>query len=341
MKLKEFDYSLPKGLIAQHPPQKRGESRMMVLDRKRKAINHRNFSDITDHLERGDCLVLNNTKVIQARLFGKRRTGGKVEIFILHAGENPVTALVRPSVRIKEGEVITLESGDWARVLGRADVGRFIEFDKPLDGILERSGHVPLPPYITRPDEAYDKERYQTVYAQHEGATASPTAGLHFTDEAFRKLEEKGVETAYVTLHVSYGTFAPVLEEDVERHKMHREYFELPESAVNKIKNAKQNGKKVIAVGTTTIRVLESNADKLTTQDPQPITHNGWTNLFIYPGYKFKVADMLLTNFHLPKSTLLMLVSAFAGRDLIFEAYDEAIRKKYRFFSYGDCMLIK
>jgi len=336
MKLSQFDYNLPKELIAQYPTKRRDGSRMMMLDRGRHTYEHKKFADIVGYLNKGDCLVLNNSKVIPARLFGKRKTGGKVEIFILHRDKNPVEALVKPSSRIKEGETIILESGAEAKILSAVGANnylplqaRFIEFNHPINEIL-KTGHIPLPPYISRIDEESDKERYQTVFSKRAGATASPTAGLHFTNEILEKIQEKGVKIVYVTLHVSYGTFAPVLEEDIENHKMHAEYYELPKETAEAIKETKKSKKKVIAVGTTATRVLESGC----------VPKKGWTNLFIYPGYKFKIVDTLLTNFHLPKSTLMMLVSAFAGREFILKAYEEAIHEQYRFFSYGDCMLI-
>jgi S-adenosylmethionine:tRNA ribosyltransferase-isomerase len=333
MKLSEFDYILPKECIAQYPSEQREECRLMVLDRATHKVEHRQFSDIAGYFRKGDCLVLNNTKVIPARLFGKRATGGKVEIFLLHlpSANEAVEALVRPSGRLKEGEKIKLESGDEAEVLGQGEIGRFVKFSRQVSAIIEESGHVPLPPYISRPDEPSDKHDYQTVYAGREGATASPTAGLHFTKELLKKIESLGVKIAYVTLHTNYGTFAPVKSETVEEHKMHRESFELPEETSEVIRETKKNGGRVFAVGTTTTRVLESCVGSAATGD---------TNLFIYPGYKFKVVDHLITNFHLPKSTLLLLISAFAGREFILDAYDKAIKEDYRFFSYGDAMLI-
>ena len=331
MKLSEFDYNLPKELIAQYPVDEREKCRMMVLDRAKKTIMHKTFEDIAGYFNKGDLLVLNDTKVMPARLFGKRKTGGKVELFLLEK-KNPVCeALVRPVARIKEGERIVLESGDEVEVMGRGEIGRFVKFTKPVDDILNDIGHVPLPPYIGRDDEERDKEDYQTVYSDKAGATASPTAGLHFTRQLLSRVTGNGVQVAYVTLHTSYGTFAPVKTEDVESHRMHKEYFELPEETVKMINETQQRGGKVFAVGTTTTRVLEYCAG-----NPK----KGYTDMFIYPGYKFKVVDHLITNFHLPKSTLMLLVSAFAGKDFIFEAYRQAIAEKYRFFSYGDAMLI-
>jgi S-adenosylmethionine:tRNA ribosyltransferase-isomerase len=294
----------------------------------------------------GDLLVLNNTKVIPARLFGRRATGGKVELFLIdihdihrvgvNQNKNTPTrctyeALIRPGGRLKEGEKITLESGALAEILGRGDTGRFVRFDRPITEIL-KYGHVPLPPYIDRPDETADRNDYQTVYGEREGATASPTAGLHFTKELLARIASCGVGIAYVTLHTNYGTFAPIKTEDVENHKMHKEYFDIPEETLKAVGETKKRGCKVFAVGTTSARSLEywAREDK----------SKGDNNLFIYPGFEFKIVDHLITNFHLPKSTLMLLVSAFAGKELIFEAYRQAIERKYRFFSYGDAMLI-
>jgi S-adenosylmethionine:tRNA ribosyltransferase-isomerase len=367
MKLSEFDYVLPKELIAKYPLKEREKCRLMVLDREKRSIAHKAFEDIAGYFNKGDLLVLNDTKVIPARLFGRRKTGGKVELFLLEK-KNPICeALVRPSGRLKEGEKIILESGAEAEVLTRGEVGRFVKFDRPIDEILE-SGHVPLPPYIDRLDEPDDKGSYQTVYAAKEGATASPTAGLHFTKEMLGRLAISGVRLAYVTLHTNYGTFAPVKTEDVESHKMHKEYFELPADTIEAVNETKKNGGKVFAVGTTSTRVLEHCAPSVIARRPkadEAISKNGiasapyhsslrssgtgprnddslkgCTDIYIYPGYKFKIVDHLITNFHLPKSTLMLLVSAFAGKDFIFEAYRQAIEEKYRFFSYGDAMLI-
>lgn len=331
MKLSEFDYCLPKELIAKYPLRERQMCRLMVLDRVSRAIAHKTFKDIVDYLGDRDLLVLNDTKVIPARIFGKRRTGGKVELFLLERKSPVCEALVRPSGRLKEGEKIILESGAEAEVLGRAEVGRFVKFNCHIDEIL-KSGHMPLPPYIDRPDEDSDKEDYQTIYSRNEGATASPTAGLHFTKDLLRRISDKGTKLAYVTLHTNYGTFAPVKTEDVEGHRMHREYFSIPQETIDAIKKTKAGGGKVIAVGTTSARSLEYWAREGLAE--------GDNDLFIYPGFDFKVVDHLITNFHLPKSTLMLLVSAFAGKDFILDAYHKAIEEKYRFFSYGDSMLI-
>jgi S-adenosylmethionine:tRNA ribosyltransferase-isomerase len=341
MKLSDFDYSLPKELIAQYPAKPRQKCRLMVLDRRSGSIEHKIFEDITGYIKEGDLLVLNDTKVIPARLFARRKTGGKVELFLLEK-KNPVCeALLRPSSRIKEGECVELESGDRAEILGRGPIGRLVRFSRPLDDILKSAGHIPLPPYIERIDEESDRNDYQTAYADKEGATASPTAGLHFTGELLDKVKGQGARVKYVTLHTNYGTFAPVKTDDVEKHKMHKEYFDLPQDTANAIAETKKAGNKVFAVGTTTSRVLEHCADFFTNIEQRTTNDvSGFTDLYIYPGYGFKVVDHLITNFHLPKSTLMLLVSAFAGRDFIMKAYQEAIAKQYRFFSYGDAMLI-
>lgn len=328
MKLSDFDYTLPKELIAQEPLKERSKCRLMVLDRAKRTIEHKTFEDIVGYIKPQDLLVLNDTKVIPARLFGKRKTGGKVELFIIEKKNPTCEALVRPSGRLKEGEKITLESGAEAEILGRGDVGRLVKFNRPIDEVLE-SGHVPLPPYIDRVDVPSDKDSYQTVYADKEGATASPTAGLHFTKELLAGLK---CHVSYVTLHTNYGTFAPIKVENIENHKMHKEYFSIPADAIKAVENVKKIGGKVFAVGTTSARSLEYWAKTGKVE--------GDNDLFVYPGFEFKVVDHLITNFHLPKSTLMLLVSAFAGKDFIFEAYRQAIEKKYRFFSYGDSMLI-
>jgi S-adenosylmethionine:tRNA ribosyltransferase-isomerase len=331
MKLSEFDYDLPKELIAKYPLNERDKCRLMVLDREKRSIAGKTFGDIAGYFNNGDLLVLNDTRVMPARLFGKRKTGGKVELFLLSKKGPIYEALVRPSGRLKEGEKIALESGAEAEALGRGEVGRLIRFNRPIDEILE-SGHMPLPPYIDRPDEESDKRDYQTVYGRNLGATASPTAGLHFTEELLASIASRGARIVYVTLHTNYGTFAPIKTEDVESHKMHKEHFSIPSDTQEAVKGVKKDGGKVFAVGTTSARSLEYWAKEGITE--------GDNDLFIYPGYKFNVVDHLITNFHLPKSTLMLLVSAFAGKDLIFEAYRKAIEERYRFFSYGDSMLI-
>ena len=333
MKLSEFDYTLPEELIAQYPSKDRDGCRLMVMDRRSRAIEHKRFTDIVSYFNKGDCLVLNNTRVIPARLFAKRKTGGKVEIFLLEKKFPVSEALLRPSMRVNDGETVTLESGDEVQVLGRGDVGRLVKFNRPVDEILGAVGHIPLPPYIDRRDEVNDRNDYQTIYGTKDGATASPTAGLHFTSGVLDKIRAKGVSIAYVTLHTNYGTFSPIKCEDVENHRMHKEYFELPQETVDALRRTKERGCGVFAVGTTANRVLEHCADDFKAS-------SGWTSLFIYPGYKFKIVDHLITNFHLPKSTLIILASAFAGKEFIMDAYREAIRQKYRFFSYGDATLI-
>lgn len=331
MKLSEFDYNLPKELIAQYPIEQRDRCRLMVLDRATQSITHKTFADIVSYFKSGDLLVMNNTKVIPARLFGKRKSGGRVEIFLLEKKDPVCEALVKPGARVKDGEIIVLDSGDEVEVMGRGDIGRQVRFKRPVEEIMAEIGHMPLPPYIDRDDEESDKYNYQTVYSDNDGATASPTAGLHFTKELLRRLSVLGVRLAYVTLHTNYGTFAPIKTDDIESHKMHKEYFELSEETAQAISETKKRGGKVFAVGTTTTRVLEYCTGRPT---------KGYTDMFIYPGYEFKVVDHLITNFHLPKSTLMLLVSAFAGKEFIFEAYRQAIAEKYRFFSYGDGMLI-
>lgn len=335
MKLSEFYYELPKELIAKEPLKERDSARLLVLDRSSGSISEGIFSDIKEYLCEGDCIVLNDTRVIPARLFGRRATGGKVEIFLLNPFSGKVKALIRPSKRIKEGEEIVLENGVKARVGGAADVGRFVEFDSGINDVFE-GGHVPLPPYIDREDIHEDKNDYQTVYAKKDGATASPTAGLHFTRDLIDQIEAGGIKAAYVTLHTSYGTFSPVKEKNIEDHAMHSEFYELKQEAADLINNARSSGGRIISIGTTSTRVLETCADENGRLNPS----SGETDLFVYPGYKFKAVDAMITNFHLPESTLLMLISAFAGKDLVFEAYKKAIDDKFRFFSYGDAMLI-
>jgi len=344
MKLTEFDYGLPQGLIAQYPLERRDASRMMVLDRGSREIAERGFRDIVEYLNEGDTVILNDVKVIPARLLGKKETGAKIELFLLERyKDNTYKALTKPSKRLKPGSKVIFKDNIVATVIENADIGKFVRFNEDPWEKLSAIGQVPLPPYIKRNPEESDSKRYQTIYGKHDGATASPTAGLHFTEDLLDKIKVKGVNIAYVTLNVSYGTFAPVLEEEIENHKMHSEFFKLPKETAAIINETKKKGKRIIAVGTTTARTLEScaveNRDS-PLRGQSLFSREGATNLFIYPGYKFKVVDALLTNFHLPKSTLLMLVSAFAGREFILEAYRKAIEAKFRFFSYGDCMLI-
>ncbi len=352
MLISEYDYNLPEELIAQMPADKRDNSRMMVLNRKDRTISHKHFYDIVDLIEPNTLLVMNNTKVLPARLIGHKDTGAKIEVFLLKQNSKMQDehenweVLIKPSKRVKPDTIIKISDELSVRAIKRLEengewlVELIFNGNNVLD-VLHRNGNIPLPPYIERkiPNEDLKKldfERYQTVYAKDEGSVAAPTAGLHFTKEILKKLENKGVELAYVTLNVGLGTFRPVQCENVENHKMHSETFEISEKAAEQINRAKVEGKKIVAVGTTTVRTLETAYKKF---GCIKACHDH-SELFIYPPYEFKVIDNLITNFHLPKSTLLMLVSALAGKDFIFEAYKEAIENKYRFFSYGDCMYI-
>ena len=341
MKITDFDYELPENLIAQVPIEKRDESRLMVLDRKNKTIEHKIFKDIIDYLEPGDCLVRNNTKVIPARIYGKKETGAKVEFLLLNNIEGDIwETIVKPGNKLHVGTKVIFGDGILtAEIIATMPGGtRKVKFSYNgiFNEILDKIGLMPLPPYIH--EDLKDNDRYQTVYAKYEGSAAAPTAGLHFTPELLKKIEEKGIKIANVTLHVGIGTFRPVKEENVEDHEMHVEHFYIKQEDVEKINETKKNGKRVIAVGTTSCRVLETIA----TEDTGMVKETeGDTNIFIYPGYKFKCIDGLITNFHLPKSTLLMLVSALAGRDYILKAYNEAVKEKYKFFSFGDAMFIK
>ena len=341
MKVTEFDYELPEELIAQTPIKKRDESRLMVLNRKEQTIEHKIFKDIIDYLKPGDVLVRNNTKVIPARLYGKKETGAKVEFLLLNNIEGDIwESIVRPGNKLHVGAKVIFGDGILeAEILEVMPGGtRKVEFkyDGIFNEILDKIGLMPLPPYIH--ESLKEKDRYQTVYAKYNGSAAAPTAGLHFTPELLEKIQEKGVEIANVTLHVGIGTFRPVKEDTVEAHKMHSEHFYIKQEDVDKINKAKQEGRRVIAVGTTSCRVLESIADENTGM-VKPIEDD--TEIFIYPGYKFKCIDGLITNFHLPQSTLLMLVSALAGKEFIMKAYKEAVKEKYRFFSFGDAMFIE
>ncbi len=338
--LKDFDYELPPDLIASYPEKKRSDARLLAVHRKTSQLEHRIFRDITEYLQPDDLLVLNNTKVLAARLFGQKPTGGRVEVLLVKSlAANDWQVLLKPSRRVKKGMQITFgENGTRVRgeLLDEPDgqTGiRKIRFED--NEKVKKIGRVPLPPYLERLDEASDKEFYQTVFAEKEGAIASPTAGLHFDEELLDRLRKKGVETCFVTLHVSYGTFHPVQTEDLTRHEIHEEEFEITEEAAEQINEARRQGRRIVACGTTVARVLETAGDS---GGVRPTKSS--TRLFIYPPYSFKLVDALITNFHLPRTTLLMLVSAFASRDLIFQAYEEAIREKYRFYSYGDAMLI-
>ena len=341
MKVSDFNYDLPQELIAQVPIKNRDESRLMVLNREKQTIEHKIFKDIIDYLEPGDCLVRNNTKVIPARLYGiKEETNANVEFLLLNRIDGDIwEVMVRPGKKLKAGAKVTFGDGILkAEILEQLDNGnRKVKFEYSgiFNEILDQIGLMPLPPYIH--EKLKEKDRYQTVYAKYEGSAAAPTAGLHFTEELLEKLKEKGVEIANVTLHVGIGTFRPVKVENVEEHDMHSEHFYIKAEDAEKINKAKKEGHRVIAVGTTSCRVLESIADE------NGMVHEteGDTQIFIYPGYKFKCLDALITNFHLPESTLIMLVSALAGREYIMKAYNEAVKEKYRFFSFGDAMFIK
>ena len=340
MKVSDFNYELPEELIAQVPLEKRDKSRLMVLDREKQTIEHKTFKDIIDYLEPGDCLVRNNTKVIPARIYGKKETGAHVEFLLLNNIEGDIwESIVRPGNKLHVGTKVIFGDG-----LLTADIleimpggTRKVEFHYKgiFNEILDKIGLMPLPPYIH--EELKDNDRYQTVYAKYEGSAAAPTAGLHFTPELLRKIQDKGVKIANVTLHVGIGTFRPVKEDEVEKHQMHSEHYYIKKEDVEKINQTKKDGKRVIAVGTTSCRVLETIAD----ENGIVKETEGDTQIFIYPGYKFKCLDGLITNFHLPQSTLLMLVSALAGKDYIMKAYNEAVKEKYRFFSFGDAMFIQ
>ena len=342
MKVSNFDYELPKELIAKFPVEPRDSSRLMVLHRNTGEIEHRIFRDIVEYLKPGDVLVINDTKVIPARLFGKLETGGKVELLLVRQpGPGTWEVMAKPARKLKEGKRIYFDEELEAVVKGYGGEGRrIVEFilksNKDFMEKLEEIGHIPLPPYIEREEKPEDREKYQTVFARKEGAVAAPTAGLHFTEELLQKLKDKGIIIKNITLHVGPGTFKPVKVENVEEHQMDYETYHVPEDTAAEINRAKEEGRRVIAVGTTVTRTLESAAEK----DGKVKPGEGSTNLFIYPGYRFKVIDALITNFHLPRSTLLMLVSAFAGRERILNAYREAVKKGYRFYSYGDAMFI-
>lgn len=340
MKTEDFNYNLPEELIAQTPLKKRDESRLLVLNKKDGSIEHKHFSNIIDYLEEGDTLVLNDTKVIPARLIGiKEETGAVIELLLLKNIEDDIwEALVKPARRVKVGTVINFgENRILAKCIKEDDEGKRV-FKLSYDGIfyeiLDELGTMPLPPYIH--EKLADKDRYQTVYAKNIGSAAAPTAGLHFTEELLEKIKNKNINIAYVTLHVGLGTFRPVKVNDIEKHKMHSEYYEINEEAVNIINQTKKNNKRLVVVGTTTVRVLETVMNKYNKLVPC----SGFTDIFIYPGYKFKIVENLITNFHLPKSTLIMLISALATKNYVMKAYNEAIKEKYRFFSFGDSMFI-
>ena len=342
MKVSDFNYYLPKELIAQHPTEKRDESRLMVLHRDTKEIEDKTFKDIIDYLEPGDCLVRNNTKVIPARLYGKiigKESEKLVEFLLLKQLENDNwEVMVRPGKKLRTGVKVEFGEGllkaEILEVMENGDRKVHFQYNGIFNEILDQIGLMPLPPYIT--ESLKDKNRYQTVYAKYEGSAAAPTAGLHFTEELLEKIKAKGVEIANVTLHVGIGTFRPVKVENIEEHKMHTEHYYIKQEDADKINKAKREGHKIIAVGTTSCRVLESIAK----ENGEVEEIEGDTSIFIYPGYKFKCIDRLITNFHLPESTLIMLVSSLATKEFIMEAYNKAVEEKYRFFSFGDAMLI-
>ena len=340
MNIEEFDYDLPKELIAQHPSDKRDEARLLVLNKEEKTIEHKIFKDIIDYLNPGDCLVINNTKVLPARLYGNKvDTGIEVEFLLLNRIEGDIwEVMVRPGRRLKQGTKVVFGGGILnATILETMPGGNrkvLFEYKGIFNEILDKIGLMPLPPYIT--ERLKDKDRYQTVYAKYDGSAAAPTAGLHFTTELLEKIKEKGVEIANVTLHVGIVTFRPVKVENIEEHEMHSEHYYIKKEDADKINNTKRSGHRVIACGTTSCRTIETVAD----ENGFVKETEGDTSIFIYPGYKFKCLDALITNFHLPKSTLVMLVSALAGKDFIMEAYKIAVDEKYKFFSFGDAMLI-
>lgn len=341
MRKEDFYFDLPEELIAQDPLEDRSSSRLLVLNRETGAVEHHVFKEVINYLEEGDCLVINDTKVLPARLIGSRiGTDAKIEVLLLKRKENDIwETLVKPGKKAKVGTRISF--GDGLLVGEVVDIveegNRLIHFEYEgiFEEILDQLGQMPLPPYITHHLE--DKNRYQTVYAKHTGSAAAPTAGLHFTPELLKQIEDKGVQIARVTLHVGLGTFRPVKVENILEHHMHSEFYQIDEDAANKINHAKDTGKRVICVGTTSCRTVESAAKENGRLEPT----SGWTEIFIYPGYEFKILDCLITNFHLPESTLVMLVSALAGRENVLAAYEEAIKERYRFFSFGDAMMIK
>ncbi len=340
MKRQDFYFELPEELIAQDPLEDRSASKLLVLDKETGEVFHRSFKEIADYLEPGDCLVLNDTKVIPARLIGaKEDTGGKIEVLLLKRGEGNVWETLvkpgrkaRPGTRIRFGE--GLLTGEIIDIVDEGNRRIRFEYEGIFEEILDRLGQMPLPPYITHQLE--DKNRYQTVYAKHTGSAAAPTAGLHFTPKLLEQIEKKGVDIAKVTLHVGLGTFRPVKTENILEHHMHSEFYQIDEAAAEKINRAKDKGNRVICVGTTSCRTVESAAD----EKGRLRACSGWTDIFIYPGYRFRILDSLITNFHLPESTLIMLVSALAGREQTLAAYEAAIQERYRFFSFGDAMLV-
>ncbi len=342
MRISEYDFKLPQGFIAQYPPEERDRSKLMILHRENESIEHKIFYRIVDYLEKGDGLVINQTRIFPARLFGKlENKDSKIEILLLKKIEEDVwEILVKPGRKAKIGQKLVFDqNGLSCEILDKSPAGgRIVKFsyDGDFFQIVDRIGVIPLPPYIKREPEIVDKKRYQTIYAKEIGAVAGPTAGFHFTDELLKKIEEKGIILIPIILHVGLGTFRPIKVDDPSQHRMESEYYKINQSSTQKIKQVKKNGGRIFAVGTSVVRTLETVAREYKILDPG----EGWTDIFIYPPYQFKLVDAILTNFHLPKSTLLLLVSAFANKDLIFKAYQEAMDKKYRFYSYGDAMLI-
>ncbi|MFA6807572.1 MAG: tRNA preQ1(34) S-adenosylmethionine ribosyltransferase-isomerase QueA [Eubacteriales bacterium] len=344
MKLEEFDYFLPKELIAQEPIEPRDSSRMMVVDRSNGEITHNTFLDIENILKSGDVLVLNKTKVIPARLIGEKSgTGAKIEVLLLNRIEQDVwEVLIKPAKRLKIGQKVVFGQGMLVGELieVKDDGNRIVKFQYEgiFEQVLDELGQMPLPPYIYT--ELKDQGRYQTVYAKDDGSAAAPTAGLHFTEDLLTRLQEKGIEVLEILLHVGLGTFRPVKVDDILEHKMHSEYYRIEPEIADKINKAKGEGRRIVAVGTTVTRTLEALSKTDSEGNNFLASGEGWTDIFIYPGYKYKMVDVLITNFHFPKSTLIMLVSAFAGKELIFKAYEIAVKSKYRFYSFGDCMII-
>jgi S-adenosylmethionine:tRNA ribosyltransferase-isomerase len=339
MLLSDFDYDLPEELIAQTPCEPRNASRLMVLDKEAQTIQHQHFYELKDFLVPGDTLIFNDTRVMPARLIGHReKTGGKVEVFLLRRIDGDMwETLVKPGKKAQENNIISFGDELTCEIMSHTDFGgRVVKFtyNGIFEEILDRLGETPLPPYIH--EKLADKERYQTVYSKEEGSAAAPTAGLHFTKEMLQELKDKGINLGFITLHVGLGTFRPVNVEKIEEHVMHKEYYCISDETAKLIRDTKASGNRVIAVGTTSIRTLESAADKKDHIEGK----SGWTDIFIYPGYEFKIVDAIITNFHLPKSTLIMLISAFSGREFVLKAYKKAVEEKYRFFSFGDAMLL-
>ncbi len=333
MKVEEFDYELPEELIAKYPAIPRHSARLMILERRSQSIKHDTFWNLPDYLEEGDLLVFNDTKVIPARLYGRKPTGGKVEVVLTDYIKPDLWKALVGGKKIRKGLKVKIASDFEVEILEHIEEGKFLVRligENPLR-LIDRYGYIPIPPYLKREEEEIDRRYYQTIFAREEGAVAAPTASLHFSEELLRKLEERGIERAFITLHVSYGTFKPVKADKVEEHYVDPEYVKVPEETVEKIIETKEKGKRVIAVGTTVVRALETKPFK---------SYEGWTDLYIYPGFEFKVVDALITNFHLPRSSLLFLVCAFGGKDFVLRAYREAVLKRYRFYSYGDGMLI-